>query len=173
MKVLLISLLLIPLISLGACMDFYNQDLKTLQGEKFNLCEHQDKPILFVNTASKCGFTSQFEGLENLYRENKENVLVVGFPSNDFNQELTTDKEIQDFCKMTYAVEFPMMSKSSVVGPKANPVYKNLATITGEAPLWNFYKFLVMPNAESVHVFGSMTRPDSTKITSLLEPYIK
>ena len=173
MRILLISLLFTPLISLGACMDFYNQDLKTLQGEKFNLCEHQDKPILFVNTASKCGFTSQFEGLENLYRENKENIMVVGFPSNDFNQELTTDKEIQDFCKMTYAVEFPMMSKSSVIGPKANPVYKNLATITGEAPLWNFYKFLVMPNAESVHVFGSMTRPDSTKITSLLEPYIK
>jgi len=168
-----ISLLFTPLISLGACMDFYNQDLKTLQGEKFNLCEHQDKPILFVNTASKCGFTSQFEGLENLYRENKEKIMVVGFPSNDFNQELTTDKEIQDFCKMTYAVEFPMMSKSSVIGPKANPVYKNLATITGEAPLWNFYKFLVMPNVESVHVFGSMTRPDSKKITSLLKPYIK
>jgi len=168
-----ISLLFTPLISLGACMDFYNQDLKTLQGEKFNLCEHQDKPILFVNTASKCGFTSQFEGLENLYRENKEKIMVVGFPSNDFNQELTTDKEIQDFCKMTYAVEFPMMSKSSVIGPKANPVYKNLASITGEAPLWNFYKFLVMPNVESVHVFGSMTRPDSKKITSLLKPYIK
>ena len=168
-----ISLLFTPLISLGACMDFYNQDLKTLQGEKFNLCEHQDKPILFVNTASKCGFTSQFEGLENLYRENKEKIMVVGFPSNDFNQELTTDKEIQDFCKMTYAVEFPMMSKSSVIGPKANPVYKNLATITGEAPLWNFYKFLVMPNAESVHVFGSMTSPDSKKITNLLKPYIK
>jgi glutathione peroxidase len=91
-----ISLLFTPLISLGACMDFYNQDLKTLQGEKFNLCEHQDKPILFVNTASKCGFTSQFEGLENLYRENKEKIMVVGFPSNDFNQELTTDKD--DLC---------------------------------------------------------------------------
>ena len=173
MRILLISLLLTPLISLGACMDFYNQELKTLQGEKFDLCKHQDKPIIFVNTASKCGFTSQFEGLENLYRDNKENIMVVGFPSNDFNQELTTDKEIQEFCKMTYAVEFPMMTKSSVVGPKANSVYKNLASITGEAPLWNFYKFIVMPNAESVHVFGSMTRPDSTKITSLLEPYIK
>ena len=104
MRIFLITLLFTPLISLGACMDFYNQDLTTLQGERFDLCEHQDKPILFVNTASKCGFTSQFEGLENLYRENKENIMVVGFPSNDFNQELTTDKEIQEFCKMTYAV---------------------------------------------------------------------
>ena len=173
MKTLLISLLFIPLISLGACMDFYNQDLKTLQGKKFDLCAHQNKPILFVNTASKCGFTSQFEGLESLYRENKENIMVVGFPSNDFNQELSTDKEIQDFCKMTYAVEFPMMSKSSVIGPKANSVYKNLSSITGQAPLWNFYKFLVMPNAESVHVFSSMTGPDSKKITRLLKPYFK
>ena len=88
-------------------------------------------------------------------------------------KKLSTDKEIQDFCKMTYAVEFPMMSKSSVVGPKANNVYQNLASITGEAPLWNFYKFLVMPNAESVHVFGSMTSPDSKKIINLLQPYIK
>ena len=172
MKTLFITLLFTPIICLGACMDFYNQDLKTLQGEKFDLCEHQDKPILFVNTASKCGFTPQFEALESLYNKNKKNILVVGFPSNDFNQELTTDKEIQDFCKLTYAVEFPMMSKSSVIGPKANPVYKNLASITGEAPLWNFYKFLVMPNAESVHVFGSMTSPDSKKIINLLKPYI-
>ena len=97
-------------------MDFYKQDLVTLQGKKFDLCEHQNKPIIFVNTASKCGFTTQFEGLEKLYRENKEKLLIVGFPSNDFNQELSTDKEIQDFCKLTYAVDFPMMSKSNVLG---------------------------------------------------------
>ena len=172
MKIFLITLLFVPIISLGACMDFYNQDLVTLKGEKFDLCQHLEKPIIFVNTASKCGFTPQFEALEKLYRDNKKNIMIVGFPSNDFNQELKTDKEIQDFCKLTYAVEFPMMSKSSVIGPKANPVYKNLAEITGEAPLWNFYKFLVMPKAESVHVFGSMTSPDSKKIISLIEPYI-
>ena len=172
MKTLFISLLFTPLICLGACMDFYDQELTTLQGEKFDLCEHQDKPIIFVNTASKCGFTPQFEALEKLYKDNQKNIMIVGFPSNDFNQEFTTDKEIQDFCKLTYAVDFPMMSKSTVIGPKANAVYKNLASITGEAPLWNFYKFLVMPNAESVHVFGSMTSPDSKKIISLLKPYI-
>ena len=81
----------------AACMDFYNQDLKTLQGKKFNLCEYQDKPILFVNTASKCGFTSQFEGLEKLYKEHSNDMLVVGFPSNDFNQEFKLTKKFRIF----------------------------------------------------------------------------
>ena len=157
----------------SACMDFYNQDLKTLQGKKFNLCEYQDKPILFVNTASKCGFTSQFEGLEKLYKEHSNDMLVVGFPSNDFNQEFKTDKEIQDFCKLTYAVDFPMMSKSSVVGPNVNPVYKNLKQMTGEAPMWNFYKYIVMPNAESAFVFPSTVDPKSADIMGILEPYFE
>ena len=157
----------------SACMDFYDQDLKTLQGKKFNLCEYQDKPILFVNTASKCGFTSQFEGLEKLYKEHSSDMLVVGFPSNDFNQEFKTDKEIQDFCKLTYAVDFPMMSKSSVVGPNMNPVYKNLKQMTGEAPMWNFYKFVVLPKVESVHVLSSIVRPESDKLLNLINPYIK
>ena len=172
MKTLLIILLFTPLISLGACMDFYKQDLKTLQGEKFDLCEHQDKPIIFVNTASKCGFTNQFEDMESLYKENKDKLLIVGFPSNDFNQEFKTNKEIQDFCKLTYAVEFPMMSQSSVIGDNANKVYKNLERITGEVPLWNFYKFIVLPKTESVHVFSSMTSPKSEKIIKILQPYL-
>lgn len=155
----------------SACMDFYNHELKTLQGRAFNLCEHQDKPILFVNTASKCGFTSQFEGLEKLYKQHNEHMLVIGFPSNDFNQEFNSDKEIQDFCKLTYAVDFPMMSRSNVVGPKVNPVYKNLKQMTGEAPMWNFYKYIVMPNAESAFVFPSTVDPESLEIMGLLEPY--
>ena len=157
----------------SACMDFYNQDLKTLQGEKFNLCEYQEKPILFVNTASKCGFTSQFEGLEKLYKQHSKDLLIVGCPSNDFNQEFKTDKEIQDFCKLTYAVDFPMMSKSNVVGPNVNPVYRNLKKMTGEAPMWNFYKFIVMPNAETAFVFPSTVDPESSEIMGLLEPYFK
>ena len=172
MRIILLMLFFIPTITFGACMDFYNQDLVTLQGKKFDLCKHQDKPIIFVNTASKCGFTSQFEDMENLYKANKDKLLIVGFPSNDFNQELKTDKEIQDFCKLTYAVDFPMMTKSSVVGPKANAVYKNLEIMTGEVPMWNFYKFLVLPNAKSAHVFSSITNPNSDKIYKLIEPYL-
>jgi|TARA_B000000475_G_scaffold66499_1_gene53220 glutathione peroxidase len=172
MKKILYLLFFIPTISFGACMDFYDQNLKTLQGKSFNLCEHQDKPIIFVNTASKCGFTSQFEGLEALYKKHNNKLTIVGFPSNDFNQEFSSDKEIQDFCKLTYAVEFPMMSKSSVIGKNANPVYQYLYEKTGKAPMWNFYKYLVMPGASDIHVFSSTTQPNSDKILGLLKPYI-
>ena len=166
-----LSLFLFPAVGLGACGDFYDTPLTTLQGDKFNLCEHKDKPIIFVNTASKCGFTSQFEDLERLYSDNKDKLLIVGFPSNDFNQEPGSNEEIQKFCKLTYAVEFPMMEKSSVVGPKANAIYQKLSEVTGKAPMWNFYKFVVMPNFEKVHVFSSMTNPESKDIKKILQPF--
>jgi glutathione peroxidase len=171
-KLFYIFLFIFPLIAWSACDDLYNHKLTTLQGENFNLCEHRNKPIIFVNTASKCGFTSQFEGLEKLYSQNKDRLLIVGFPSNDFNQELKTDKEIQDFCKLTYAVEFPMMSKSSVVGIKANPIYKILYERTGEAPMWNFYKFVVAPDAKKINVFPSTVSPESDEFLGTLKPYL-
>ena len=171
-KIILIFLFFMPLMAWSACDDIYNQKLTTLQGENFNLCEHMDKPIIFVNTASKCGFTSQFEGLEKLYSNNKDKLLVVGFPSNDFNQEFKTDKEIQDFCKLTYAVEFPMMSKSSVVGKKANAVYKTLYERTGEAPMWNFYKFVVAPDAKKINVFPSTVSPESDEFLDTIKPFL-
>jgi len=171
-KLILIFLFFISLNAWSACDDLYNHKLTTLQGENFNLCEHHEKPIIFVNTASKCGFTSQFEGLEKLYSQNKDRLLVVGFPSNDFNQELKTDKEIQDFCKLTYAVEFPMMSKSSVVGKKANPIYKILYERTGEAPMWNFYKYVVAPEAKKINVFPSTVSPESSEFLDTLKTYL-
>ena len=167
----ILSLFMFPAVSFGNCSDFYNTPLKTLQGESFSLCDHKDKPIIFVNTASKCGFTSQFEDLEKLYSKNKDKLLIVGFPSNDFNQEPGTNEDIQKFCKLTYSVKFPMMEKSSVVGPKANAIYQKLSETTGKAPMWNFYKFVVMPNYEKIHVFSSMTGPDSKKIIKVLQPF--
>ena len=173
MKKLFYTFLLFPFTVFGACVDFYDHQMITLQGESFNFCEHQDKPIIFVNTASKCGFTSQFEGLEALYSKHKNNLLIVGFPSNDFNQELSTDKEIQDFCKLTYAVEFPMMSKSSVIGKKANPIYQELYARTKEAPMWNFYKYVVSPGAKKIDVLPSTVSPESKEFKKLVDLYIK
>ena len=152
---------------------FFDHSIKDINNETIDLDQYKGKTILLVNVASKCGFTSQFEGLEKLYKEHSNEMLVVGFPSNDFNQEFKTDKEIQDFCKLTYAVDFPMMSKSSVVGPNVNPVYKNLKQMTGEAPMWNFYKYIVMPNAESAFVFPSTVDPKSADILGILEPYFE
>ena len=153
--------------------NIYQFSCEDSKGQPVNLSDYEGKALLIVNTASKCGFTSQFEGLEKLYKEHSSDLLVVGFPSNDFNQEFKTDKEIQDFCKLTYAVDFPMMSKSSVVGPNVNPVYKNLKQMTGEAPMWNFYKYIVMPNAESAFVFPSTVDPKSADIMGILEPYFE
>lgn len=158
----------------AACNDLYNHQFSTLQGQKFDFCSYQDKPILLVNTASKCGFTPQFEKLESMYGQYKDKgLLVVGFPSNDFKQEYTSNKEIGDFCKMTYAVKFPMMSKSSVTGASANPMYKQLAEVTKQAPMWNFYKYLILPGAKEVYVFSSDVQPDSPEIMSKLKPYLK
>lgn len=157
----------------AACDDLHNHQLITLQGEKLNLCDYQDKPVLIVNTASKCGFTPQFEKLESLYTRNKsKGLLVVGFPSNDFHQEPGGNKEIGEFCKKTYAVQFPMMAKSSVVGPNANPLHKQLAAVTHEAPMWNFYKYLILPNG-TVYAFSSDVDPESAQVVDKIKPFLK
>lgn len=156
------------------CTGIYNHQFKTLQDEDFNLCDYRDRPILLVNTASKCGFTPQFEKLENMYRKYRsKGLVIIGFPSNDFRQELASNKEIGEFCRNTYAVDFPMMSLSSVVGPDANPLYKQLAEITQEPPMWNFYKYLILPGEPDIHVFSSDVEPESHRIMKRLKPYLK
>lgn len=158
----------------AACSGIYNHQFTTLQGEKINLCDYQDKPILVVNTASKCGFTPQFEALEGLYSKNKDKgLLVIGFPSNDFRQDPGNNKEIGDFCKMTYGVKFPMVTKSAVSGKDANPFYKELAEKSGTAPQWNFYKYVITPGGKEVFAFESTVQPSSADITNKIKPYLK
>jgi len=158
----------------AACSELYNHQLTTLQGKVLNLCNYQDKPILVVNTASKCGFTPQFEALENIYKKYKEQgLLVIGFPSNDFKQDPGNNKQIGDFCKLTYAVQFPMMSKSSVSGANANPFYKQLIAKTGTEPQWNFYKYVILPGGKQVYAFESTVLPDSAEIMGKIKPYLK
>lgn len=149
----------------GECPKHLNHQFNSLQGERINLCDHADKTILVVNTASKCGYTPQFEKLEAMYRTYRDRgLLVIGFPSNDFNQELVTDEEIADFCKLTYAVDFPMISKGSVTGANANPFYQQLNAATGQAPKWNFHKYLIMPGGNQVFSFNTRVDPDAQEI---------
>ncbi len=164
-----------PLSSLaGECPALLNYQFKTLQGENINLCDYRDKPILVVNTASKCGFTPQFEKLEGIYSKYKDKgLLVIGFPSNDFRQELKSDSEIGSFCKLTYGVKFPMVSKGAVSGPNANPFYKQLAAASGQQPQWNFHKYVILPGGKSVHSFSTPTSPDDPEIMKLIEPNLK
>lgn len=139
------------------------------------LCQYAGKVILVVNTASYCGFTSQYDGLEKLYARLKDQGLVVlGFPSNDFGeQEPGNNKEIADFCRLTYGVEFPMVGKSTVKGNAANPFYRQLAEITGSKPRWNFHKYLINRNASQVVAFGSMTKPDDRDLLKKIDEFLK
>ena len=140
-----------------------------------SLCQYQGKVILVVNTASFCGFTSQYEGLEKIYAKYKDRGFVVlGFPSNDFGQqEPGSNKEIADFCKNTYDVKFPMFAKSVVSGNNPNPLFKMLIAKTGTTPKWNFYKYLINRNGEVVDSFNSMTKPTSSTVTNEIEKLLE
>ena len=169
-----ILIMSLSITSFAACPDLYNHQFTTLQGAKINLCDYQDKPILVVNTASKCGFTPQFETLEALHkRYQSKGLLVIGFPSNDFKQELSSDKEIGDFCINTYSVKFPMITKTSVTGPNANPLHKQLIALTKQAPMWNFYKYVILPGGKQVYAYSSDVDPSSDEIMSKLKPFLK
>ena len=172
-KMIFMFSMLICSYAFAACGELYQYTFNTLQGEKINLCDYQSKPILVVNTASKCGFTPQFEALEKLYQANKSNMLIVGFPSNDFNQELKSDKEIGDFCKKTYQVNFPMVTKTNVVGPNANSLFKKLLQTTHQAPMWNFHKYLILPDGKKVYSFSSDVSPESPELMDKLSSYLR
>lgn len=136
-----------------------------------HLCEkYKDHVILAVNTASRCGYTPQFEGLEALYEKYKDKKFVVlGFPSNDFRQELKDNEEIASFCKKNYGVSFPMFKSSSVTGKNANEFYKHLNAITGKEPKWNFYKYLIDRNGNIVDLFPSQTKPNDKALIKAIE----
>jgi glutathione peroxidase len=131
-----------------------------------SLCQYQGKVILVVNTASFCGFTGQYEALEAVYDKYKDRGLVVlGFPSNDFgDQEPGSNKEIAEFCRMTYGVKFPMMAKTDIVAPKTNAFYKQLIEKTGAQPKWNFHKYLIDRGGSQVERYNSQTAPDSNSL---------
>jgi glutathione peroxidase len=155
----------------GACPTLLQQNVLRLQDEKpQSLCQYNGKVLLVVNTASYCGFTPQYKDLEALHAKYADKGLVVlGFPSNDFAQEKTTNKEIADFCENTFGVKFPMFTKTVVSGADASPLYKQLAEATGKKPSWNFFKYLVGRDGKVVDTFGSMTNPGSRSVVSAIE----
>lgn len=142
-----------------------------LQDEKpQSLCQYSGKVVLVVNTASFCGFTGQYKGLEDLYARYKSKGLVVlGFPSNDFSQETGTNQQIADFCESTFGVKFPMFVKTSVKGATAAPLYQQLAQLSGTAPRWNFHKYLLARDGTLVDSYSSMTGPDSKGLVRAIE----
>lgn len=156
-----------------SCPDALDFEKRRLAGgERVNLCrEYGGKVILVVNTASKCGFTHQYEGLEALYRRYREQGFVVlGFPSNDFGgQEPGTEKQIQKFCRLTYGVQFPMFEKTHAAAASADPLYRVLAEATGEYPRWNFHKYLIDRDGRVVASFGTRVPPESNEVVEAIE----
>lgn len=140
--------------------------------EEIHLCEaYRNKVVLIVNTASKCAFTSQYEGLEELYAQYRDDGLVVlGFPSDDFGgQEPGSEEQIKEFCRLTYSVDFPMFEKTHAKKGKADPLYQTLAELAGEYPKWNFHKYLLGRDGRLAASYSSFTGPRSKKLVRQIE----
>jgi glutathione peroxidase len=154
-----------------ACPPLLNHSALRLQDEKpQNLCQYAGRVLLVVNTASYCGFTGQFEGLETLNaRYASRGLVVMGFPSNDFKQEDKDAKKTAEVCFSTYGVKFPMFATGPVRGNDAQPLFRQLAAATGQQPAWNFNKYLVGRDGKPVAHFGSTTGPTSGTLVAAIE----
>src|SRR2546428_13291177 len=171
MRLFLISLLWASTSAMAACPTLLDRNMQTLDERTQSLCRYAGSVLLVVNTASQCGYTPQYEGLEALYRKYKAKGLVVlGFPSNDFGgQEPGGNRDIAKFCEANYGVSFPMFAKSGVLEGNANPFYKTLAAETGERPQWNFHKYLIDRSGEKVLSFGSAVEPGDRRLVGEIE----
>ena len=156
----------------ASCPALLRHTFPKLQDESpQSLCQYSGKVLLVVNTASYCGFTHQYEGLEALHEKYKAKGLVVlGFPSNNFGQqEPGSSKEIADFCFNTYGVKFPMFAKSEVVGKQRNAFYAELDRATKSPPRWNFHKYLIDRSGQKVNAYSSFTSPQSSDLVNAIE----
>lgn len=168
--------LLISITAVSQNKNFHDFIVEDIDGKEFALSQLKGKKVLVVNTASKCGFTPQYEDLQKLYSEyGKEDFVVIGFPANNFmNQEPGSDGQIKEFCKQEYGVTFPMMSKISVKGDDMHPLYKWLTSkelngVEDSKVKWNFQKYLIDENGELIKVFYSRTNPLDESITQHLQ----
>lgn len=170
---LVLALGALPLDAQAACPDTLAFTKRALASDRaVNLCEqYLGKVVLIVNTASKCGYTYQYDGLESLYRRYRDRGLVVlGFPSNDFGgQEPGSEQQIQSFCRLSYGVEFPMFEKTRAAAAGADPLFRVLAEHAGEYPRWNFHKYLLDREGRLVRSFRSATEPESSEVVAAIE----
>jgi len=176
MKTLLALLALMASTSASAanCGSLLDHTVSDIAGTQESLCQYQGKVVLVVNTASYCGYTPQYKGLQALNEKYKSKGLVIlGFPSNDFGeQEPGSNKEIADFCDRTYAVKFPMFAKTAVKDAGHTPLYDDLAQVTGERPKWNFHKYLIARDGKTVASYKSAVDPESSDFIARVEEYL-
>lgn len=156
-------------------MSVYDFKVPALDGSTIDISQYKGKKILIVNTASKCGFTPQYDGLEKLYEKYKDKLVIIGFPANNFGgQEPGTNSDIKEFCKKNYGVSFPMAGKVDVVGDNIHPLFKYLTDeakkmgVADPVIKWNFTKFLIDENGKLIAVFPSKVTPMSDELTKYL-----
>ena len=152
---------------------FYDFKIKSIKGNEIDLSKFKGKTVLMVNVASKCGFTKQYEGLQDLWSKyKKKGLIVLGVPSNQFgNQEPGTEKEIKEFCEVNFNINFPMTSKVDVKGENAHEIYKWALKNHGKSavPKWNFHKILINSEGKIEETYMSFTKPNSQKIINKIE----
>ena len=171
---LLLTLLAAMTADAAPCSPLLAHKVSDILGETRDLCEHAGKVVLVVNTASFCGYTPQYKGLQALHEKYaKRGLVILGFPSNDFGkQEPGSNQEIAEFCDRTYAVRFEMLGKTSVA-PGASPLFDGLARASGERPKWNFHKYLVGRDGKTVASFASKVEPDSPAFVAKVEELLR
>ena len=155
---------------------FYDFSIKSINGETINLSKYRNNAILLVNVASYCGFTNQYTGLQELWDEYKDqNFVVLGVPSNSFNQEKDNESEIKEFCEVNFNITFPMTSIYNVKGDNAHEIYKWAKENHGKSaiPKWNFYKILINKEGKIEETYSSFTKPSSNKLRNKINTLIK
>jgi glutathione peroxidase len=151
-----------------------NAPFESIDGGTLSLEQWSGQPVLVVNTASRCGYTKQYEGLQTLYETYQARGLVVlAVPSDDFRQELSSNAEIKDFCEIQFGIDLPMTGITRVKGPNAHPFYRSLKAENGFTPTWNFNKVLIGPDGKVIATYGSKTKPTSLKIRQDIEKVLK
>jgi glutathione peroxidase len=153
----------------------YDFTFTQLNGESLLLEEYKEKIIIVVNVASRCGFTNQYEGLQKISEKYKDQLVVIGVPSNNFKQEPGSNKDIKDFCETNFGVTFPMTEKTDVVGKNAHPFFKwaNKNHGVSAIPKWNFHKIIINKDGKVGDTFSSITKPSSAKFVNFIEKEIK
>ena len=154
---------------------FFDFKINDISGNELNLNDYRNKVILLVNTASYCGFTKQYDDLQKLWDKYKnKNLIVLGIPSNSFNQEKKTSSEVKNFCEVNFNISFPMTEITNVKGDNAHPIYKWAAKNFGNSavPKWNFHKILINKNGKIEETYSSFTKPMSKKIINKIEELV-
>ena len=158
--------------SMGSDKSFHDFSIESISGGDISLADYKNKVVLLVNTASQCGFTPQYAGLQKIYDRYKDDGFVVlGVPSDDFNQELSSDDDVKKFCEIRYGVNFPLTSIQKIKGDSAHPLYKWISgntSVIGQ-PRWNFHKYLISKEGQILNWFSSMTSPTSDGLLKQVE----